>query len=52
MPPKDTNTNKVPKVDVDNPPVIRKTGDANTSTQKDKFEVGKMRVLSGERRVS
>jgi hypothetical protein len=50
LPPRDANSNKVPKVTVDNPPVIRKTNDADLES--DKFEVGKMRVLSGEKRVS
>lgn len=66
LPPKNSNTEKhevligdvamprntVPKVNVDDAPVIRKTGDANTSVPKSSFEVGKMRVLSAERKVS
>jgi hypothetical protein len=47
LPPKDTK--KVPKVEIDDPPVIRKTGDANTQQQK--FDIGKMRVLNGERKI-
>lgn len=44
LPPKNTKT--VPKIKVDDPPVIRKSGDANS------FETGKLSVLAGEKKVS